>query len=132
MPKKPTERTPAEHLKIKTKTCQRMGKEVGVYEKEVVDNSAKLQKMEADGADPYDIKAFKEILAESVMMVPDSKGRLAKTVEDLSLFVDTSKDLEGVKESEWWAIAQEILGVGEVVEKKEETNVEGLAEDEAF
>ncbi|GMH75362.1 hypothetical protein TL16_g06737 [Triparma laevis f. inornata] len=66
------------------------------------------------------------------MMVPDSKGRLAKTVEDLSLFVDTSKDLEGVKESEWWAIAQEILGVGEVVEKKEETNVEGLAEDEAF
>jgi tubulin-specific chaperone A len=41
--------------------------------------------MEADSADPYDIKRFKEVLAESVMMVPDSKGRLGKAVEDLEV-----------------------------------------------
>jgi len=81
--KKPIE--PPRQLMIKTKTCQRMQKEVAAYEKEVVDNTAKLNAMEADEADPYDIKRFKEVLAESVMMVPDSKNRLGKAVEDLEV-----------------------------------------------
>ncbi|GMI12488.1 hypothetical protein TrVE_jg5404 [Triparma verrucosa] len=132
MPRKPTERTPAEQLKIKTKTCQRMQKEVSAYESEVLLNTSKLNTMISSSSDPYDIKAFKAVLAESEMMVPDSKGRLGKVVEDLRVFVETQGGVEGVKESEWWGVAMEILGEGETVEKKEETNVEGLEDGEAF
>jgi len=44
------------------------------------------------------------------MMVPDSKSRLSKNVEDLEVFVETAKDREGVKESEWWGTMEEVLG----------------------
>mmetsp|Transcript_28093 Transcript_28093/g.56097 ORF Transcript_28093/g.56097 Transcript_28093/m.56097 type:complete len:111 (+) Transcript_28093:317-649(+) len=110
-----------------------MQKEVAAYEKEVVDNTAKLNAMEADEADPYDIKRFKEVLAESVMMVPDSKNRLGKAVEDLELFCDTSAELEGVQTSEWWAVATAILAANKKGgAEKEETKVDDLAEGEAF
>ena len=59
--------------------------------------------------DEYDVKRFKEVLAESVMMVPDSKARLGKNVEDLEVFVDTAKEKDGVKESEWWGVCEEVL-----------------------
>ena len=40
-------------LKIQLGVCKRMLKEVASYEKEVIDNEARIQKMRDDGKDPY-------------------------------------------------------------------------------
>ncbi len=111
-----------------------MIKEVAAYEKEVTDNTAKLQKMESGGADVYDIKKFKEVLAESVMMVPDSKTRLSKSVEDLQLFVDSAAEQAGVKDSEWWSKASEVIASQGSKENTAVTTTDttDLAEGEAF
>lgn len=69
-----------------------MTKEVDAYEKEVVYNEGRIQKMRDEGIvfynlmicklwwlmigkDPYDIRKQEEVLSESYMMVPDSKRR---------------------------------------------------------
>jgi hypothetical protein len=120
-----------------------MAKEFHFYENEVVENEAKLVKLKEGDflrdpnskADTYDIKNFENVLAESYMMVPDSKGRLVKTVEDLRLFVDINQGDETVSGSEWFAIAKEVLATEGGADEKEEvtrTEVEGLGEDEAF
>ncbi|GMI33000.1 hypothetical protein TrRE_jg7015 [Triparma retinervis] len=128
-------------LMIKTKIVQRMMKEVAAYEQEIVDNTDKLNKMESSEThDEYDVKRFKEVLAESVMMVPDSKARLGKNVEDLEVFVDTAKEKDGVKESEWWGVCEEVLAKyhgkendgGAPKDVPAETNVDALEEGEAF
>ena len=76
-----------------------------MYEKEVVDQEAKIEKMKAENKDEYDIKkqasaiykyntmpslfdrpiVFKqvEVLQESKNMVPDCKRRLEKAIDDL-------------------------------------------------
>lgn len=64
-----------------------MLKEVASYEKEVTTNEAKVQKMRDEGKDAYDIKKFEEVLQESYMMIPDSKNRLEKAAEELSMCI---------------------------------------------
>jgi len=51
--------------------------------------------MRDDGKDPYDIKKQEEVLAESHMMIPDSKNRLEAAVETLDGLV---KELTGDEE----------------------------------
>ncbi|CAI8605002.1 unnamed protein product [Vicia faba] len=70
-------------LKIKTSTCKRLVKELDSYEKEVLRESAKTADMKDKGADPYDIKQQENVLAESRMMVPDSRKRLEAALEEL-------------------------------------------------
>ncbi|CAK8538885.1 unnamed protein product [Lathyrus sativus] len=70
-------------LKIKTSTCKRLVKELDSYEKEVLRESAKTADMKDKGADPYDIKQQENVLAESRLMVPDSRKRLEAALEDL-------------------------------------------------
>ena len=78
-----------------------MKKEVASYEKEVITNEARIQKMRDDGKDEYgkhflvwyiclyttlhvlDIRKQEEVLQESYMMIPDSKNRLGKAVDEL-------------------------------------------------
>ena len=113
-----------------------MVKEVAYYQQEVKENEAKLQTMKDQQKDPYDIKKFEEVLGESYMMIPDSQKRLQKSLEDLSLFLDTQSDdssnpLDG---SEWLSTARELLEDNLKKEDKdvETTNVEGLEDGEAF
>ena len=61
-----------------------MRKEVAAYEKEVITNEARVQKMRDDGKDPYDIRKQEEVLKESYMMVPDSKSRLERALTELN------------------------------------------------
>ena len=70
-------------LKVQIGVVKRMMKEVASYEKEVVDNEAKVQKMRDDGKDSYDIKKQEEVLQESYMMIPDSRARLETSMENL-------------------------------------------------
>ena len=74
-------------LKIQLGILKRMVKETQSYEKEVVDNESRVQKMKDDGKDPYDIRKQEEVLAESHMMIPDSKNRLETTLDSLENFL---------------------------------------------
>ena len=118
------------------KQTNRLVKEAAYYQQEVKENEAKLQNMKDQQKDPYDIKKFEEVLGESYMMIPDSQKRLQKSLEDLSLFLDTQSDdssnpLDG---SEWLSTARELLEDNLKKEDKdvETTNVEGLEDGEAF
>lgn len=109
----------------------RLAKEVSYYEKEVKENEAKLAKMKEDKADSYDIKKFEEVLGESYMMIPDSKARFEKSLEELSLFLDTNT----LEEGEWVSTAQSILkenGVSSGTTGEAGTNLDDLKEGEAF
>mmetsp|Transcript_32539 Transcript_32539/g.67864 ORF Transcript_32539/g.67864 Transcript_32539/m.67864 type:complete len:134 (-) Transcript_32539:293-694(-) len=129
-------RTPADpnkQLMIKAKTCQRIRKEVDYYLQEVKENEEQLQQMKDDQKDPYDIKKFEEVLGESRMMVPDSHRRLEAAVEDLSSFLEASAP--DLTDEEWKTTAQQILEKeksGTSDEAAPSTNVDGLAEGEAF
>jgi len=79
-------------LKTQLGVCKRMVKEVQSYEKEVVVNEARVQKMRDEGKDPYDIRKQEEVLQESYMMIPDSKARLETTLADLEACMDECKD----------------------------------------
>ena len=71
---------------------KRMLKEVSGYEKEAVENEARIQKMKDDGKDEYDIKKQEEVLGESYMMIPDSKNRLEAAVEKFTEVLNELKD----------------------------------------
>lgn len=101
----------------------RLAKDAVYYEKEVKENEAKLQKMKDEGKDQYDIKMFREVLGESLMMVPDSKKRLNTSLEELSLLVDLHPDLEG----EYMDKATELL---KTVEQKDDVQETEVGDDE--
>ncbi|XP_064609083.1 tubulin-specific chaperone A-like [Liolophura sinensis] len=78
---------------IKTGVVTRLSKEKLMYEKEVVDQEAKIEKMKADQKDEYDIKKQVEVLQESKAMIPDCKRRLTTAHEELKQLLENEKDL---------------------------------------
>lgn len=101
--------------------------------------------MKDENKDPYDIKKFQEVTAESQMMVPDSISRRDKALDDLRDFVALLKKEEGGNAEllgcEWMGEANKILGVTKDGDAEDEgqggdgivvTAVDGLAEGEAF
>mmetsp|Transcript_17775 Transcript_17775/g.41670 ORF Transcript_17775/g.41670 Transcript_17775/m.41670 type:complete len:158 (-) Transcript_17775:443-916(-) len=74
---------PLKQLKVKASVCVRMSKEVAYYQKEAGENETRVQGMKDEGKDIYDIKKAEEVLQESYMMIPDSKNRFQKSLEDL-------------------------------------------------
>lgn len=93
-------------LKIKTGVVKRLTKEKVVYEKEVDEQRAYIEKLKRDGKDEYDIRKQEEVLQEALMMVPDCQRRLVKAFDDLKNIVDNEKDL---KNTEDFGIATKIL-----------------------
>ena len=93
--------------------------------------------MKKDSRDPYDIKKFEEVLGESYMMVPDSKGRLDRAIEDLESFIE-SDEVEELKSGEWYTKAQDLLHSVSVESENmpvvaiEETPLDDLKDGEAF
>jgi len=88
----PGEADQGKRLKTQLGVCKRLVKEVQSYEKEVVTNEARVQKMRDEGKDPYDIRKQEEVLQESYMMIPDSKARLESSVADLEACLDECKE----------------------------------------
>ncbi|CAM9683311.1 unnamed protein product [Scytosiphon promiscuus] len=86
----------ARQLRIKLGVCKRMVKEVTSYEEEAKENEAKVQKMRDDGKDAYDIRKQEEVLQESYMMIPDSKSRLAKVLEEMEGFLAEHAETAGL------------------------------------
>ena len=109
-------------------------KEVDYYDQEVKENKAKLEEMKATKCDPYDIKKFQEVLDESYMMVPDSRNRLQRSLEDLADFLGSS-DGEPLKSSEWYQQAKTLLDtveMGGLGNDVKETDLTGVEQHEAF
>mmetsp|Transcript_29999 Transcript_29999/g.97674 ORF Transcript_29999/g.97674 Transcript_29999/m.97674 type:complete len:123 (-) Transcript_29999:606-974(-) len=70
-------------LKIKTGSLTRLKKELAAYQKEVLAERSKLEKMQADAADAADVRQQGKVLAESEMMLPDCTKRLEAALGDL-------------------------------------------------
>ena len=91
-------------------TCRshsRLAKEVDSYVKEASSNEARVQKMKDDGRDEYDIRKAEEVLAESCMMIPDSKSRHEAALTDLKDLID--RNLEHLTEAEGLAEALDLV-----------------------
>eukprot|EP00898_Chlorokybus_atmophyticus_P001470 jgi/Chlat1/2323/Chrsp17S02609 len=96
-------------VKIKAGSLARVAKELASYEKEHVAEQAKTEKLKAQGAEPHDIKQQENVLAESAMMVPDSKRRLEAAYRDLQTAVAGALKHESGAESEEVKSAQKLL-----------------------
>ncbi|BGP43103.1 hypothetical protein JCM10450v2_007238 [Rhodotorula kratochvilovae] len=94
-------------LTIKTGVVTRLVKDVSTYRDEAAKQKAKVEQMEADAADEYEVRAQRRILAENEAMVPDSEKRLAKAVADLEDLVASTED--ELSASDEFAKAQEAL-----------------------
>jgi tubulin-specific chaperone A len=80
---------PPSPLKIKTSSVIRLIKEEQSYHKELASQQAKVEKMEDDNEDFYDIKKQKEVLVETEKMIPEVQKRLRDAVEILELELET-------------------------------------------
>eukprot|EP00595_Chromulina_sp_UTEXLB2642_P000191 CAMPEP_0196762550 /NCGR_PEP_ID=MMETSP1095-20130614/2260_1 /TAXON_ID=96789 ORGANISM="Chromulina nebulosa, Strain UTEXLB2642" /NCGR_SAMPLE_ID=MMETSP1095 /ASSEMBLY_ACC=CAM_ASM_000446 /LENGTH=105 /DNA_ID=CAMNT_0042113785 /DNA_START=33 /DNA_END=347 /DNA_ORIENTATION=- len=83
-------------LKIQVSVCKRLLKEVEAYEKEVIYNENRVQKMRDDNKDEYDIRKQEEVLQESYMMIPDSKRRLEAAIEELQSVLDDVQNIPDI------------------------------------
>lgn len=93
-------------LTIKTGVVKRLSKEKTVYEKEVITQRNRIDKLKTEGADDHVLRKQEEVLQESMMMVPDCQRRLAKAFEELSEMI---KNEEELKESGQYTAAVAIL-----------------------
>ncbi|XP_035893071.1 tubulin-specific chaperone A isoform X2 [Anopheles stephensi] len=93
-------------LTIKTGVVKRLSKEKVVYEKEVVTQQNRIDKLKAAGSDDHVLRKQEEVLQESMMMIPDCQRRLAKAYEELTEMI---KNEEELKESEQYQAAVAVL-----------------------
>lgn len=93
-------------IRIQTGVVKRISKETKMYEKETQEIETSIDKMIADGKDPYDIKKKRELLSESAMMVPECEGRLKEAIEKLTNLLENNKEC---KEEELYSKAQSAL-----------------------
>lgn len=78
-------------LRIKLGISKRLQKEVKSYEKELVDQNNKIAKMKEEEKDVYDIRKQEEVLAETEMMIPDSKNRCDESIQNLQKFLSDNE-----------------------------------------
>ncbi|XP_076641086.1 tubulin-specific chaperone A-like [Halictus rubicundus] len=104
-------------LKIKTGVVKRLAKEKVMYEKEAAQQRERIQKLQEQDKDGYDVKKQEEVLQESLMMVPDCQRRLVKASEELKKILETEQDL---KEIEDYIEAEKVLQEAEAQLPKEE------------
>lgn len=62
-------------ITIKTGVVRRLTKEKSVYEKEIDQQKARMERLRNEGKDEYVMRKEDEILQEALMMVPDSHRR---------------------------------------------------------
>lgn len=92
-------------LRIKVGTVKRTQKEYDYYTKEEVSHREKVKKMQEAGCEEGDIKQQQECLNETLMVIPDTRDRLAKYANELSSFMKeelelTDQDVEFEDENE--------------------------------
>ncbi|GAA5878856.1 hypothetical protein JCM8547_001490 [Rhodosporidiobolus lusitaniae] len=94
-------------LSIKTGVVTRLVREVQSYKDESEQTRAKVDALEAEGADEYEVRQQRRVAADSLQMIPDSEKRLAKAVAELEdLIASMEEELNGTQE---YASAKEAL-----------------------
>ena len=88
---------------------KRYAKERASYEKEIAQQSKKIEKMLEAKADDHDIQQQKAVLAESQAMIPEMNKLYAKAVADLTKFLKESGDSPELAESPCLKDAQSIV-----------------------
>ena len=123
-------------LRIKLGITKRLQKEVKSYEKELVDQNNKIAKMREDGKDIYDIRKQEEVLAETEMMIPDSKNRCDESIQNLQKFLadneaelaSKSEEAGNEKMKELYVEAKELLNDYFGTSSRDEVDQEKVAE----
>ncbi|KAL8280275.1 hypothetical protein RQP46_007389 [Phenoliferia psychrophenolica] len=77
---------------IKTNVVNRLVKEVASYKAEAALLLTRVDKMEAEGQDVYEVRQQRRVHADSLQMIPDSEKRLAKAVDELEALIESSAD----------------------------------------
>lgn len=101
------------HLKIKTNSVKRVHKEFLSYEKEKDKETARVEKMKAENADPHDLKQAEAVLQESALMIPETRQRLEAVFSDLQAYL--SENAEDIKDTEELKTAEEIIATVEAL-----------------
>lgn len=70
-------------LKIKSGAVKRTTKEYLYYFKELKGEQERLEKMKSEGKDEYDIKQQDNVVAESGIMIPETKKSLEQVLQAL-------------------------------------------------
>ncbi|KAG2193756.1 hypothetical protein INT47_005037 [Mucor saturninus] len=93
---------PLSPLKIKTNVVKRIYKEHIGYGKEAETQQKRIDKLIASGADEYDVRKQKEVLDETLMMIPDVKKRLASAYQELQNQLENGEndDIDEVQEAQ--------------------------------
>ncbi|ORX78943.1 tubulin-specific chaperone A-like protein [Basidiobolus meristosporus CBS 931.73] len=97
------------HLEIKTGVVKRIYKEGLYYIKEKDQQQAKIDKMVENGEDEYDIKKQREVLDETLRMIPDGKKRLAAAYQELQTLVLQNAEEPSVNATKEFKNASELL-----------------------
>ncbi|ORY78244.1 tubulin binding cofactor A [Protomyces lactucae-debilis] len=80
----------AKIVSIKTGTVKRLTKDYEYSKKEVTTEQERYEKLKANGGDEYELRAQQKVVADAEQMIPDYKKRLAKALEELEEFTDSS------------------------------------------
>ncbi|KIY46293.1 tubulin binding cofactor A [Fistulina hepatica ATCC 64428] len=83
-------------LKIKSGAALRLVKEYQLYKREEVDQKAKVDKMVAENADGWDVRAATRILEESQKMITNSASRYEAAIGDLKDLVALANEKYGL------------------------------------
>ncbi|BFZ65068.1 hypothetical protein YB2330_006231 [Saitoella coloradoensis] len=88
-------------LTIKTNALKRIVKEKGSYVKEAQHQKERVEKMRAENADEYELRAQEKVLVDCDQMIPETQRRLETAVEDLkTLIASGDPAFEGTQELE--------------------------------
>ncbi|KAJ7492175.1 tubulin binding cofactor A-domain-containing protein [Mycena latifolia] len=96
-------------LKIKAGATARLKKEYELYQKELVDQKLKKDRLVADGAEEWDIKNAGKMEDESEKMIKDATTRLAKVYGELRDLVVSAKKEPALAQDEEFLKAEGIL-----------------------
>ncbi|KAJ6520294.1 tubulin binding cofactor A-domain-containing protein [Mycena sanguinolenta] len=96
-------------LKIKSGVTNRLKKELELYQKELVDQKIKTDKLIAAGAEEWDIKNSGKMTDESEKMIKDATERLAQAYHELRQLVVSAKENPDLAQDEDFLKAEGIL-----------------------
>ena len=99
---------------------RRIRKEIASYQKEADAQQAKITELEAQGADTADVNKQKEVLNETVAMIPECEARLKDAQADVeAILAGASDELKGQEMyNEALGVIQELGGT--IAEAEEE------------
>eukprot|EP01126_Amoeba_proteus_P002477 TRINITY_DN10766_c0_g1_i3.p1 TRINITY_DN10766_c0_g1~~TRINITY_DN10766_c0_g1_i3.p1 ORF type:complete len:118 (+),score=13.77 TRINITY_DN10766_c0_g1_i3:76-429(+) len=98
-------------LRIKTGSCSRLLKDWKAYQEEEIAQRELIQRLKEQRANPSDLKQQENVLAETLTMLPDTRGRLEDAFLDLVAMldeIDSNDSLQYVLSSVEWENALKV------------------------